>query len=203
MATEHYRPSSKSTYSRFSPIQYPTLSKFQSSIPINPLQINSTKHQKPIIKDLRRVNLFDELYPVQKNKTRIQETVEVIPQPVSCERIFYSYTNDHTELRSRESIKLDQDISKRSNNNLMKLFHNNEYDKRFNINIYSTTLFIFPKQRNEKFITEIRYIPEHITIRYKTTLELLAATLTSSNHERYYQNIQDFYHIAKDIFYRI
>ncbi|CAF0873495.1 unnamed protein product [Rotaria sp. Silwood1] len=203
MATEHYQPSSKSTCAPFSQIRYPTLSKFQSSIPINPSQSNLTNRQKPIIKDLRRINLLNELYPFQKNKTRIQETVEVIPQPVSCERIFYSYADDHTYLRSRESIKLDQNISKYSNNNLMKLFHNNDYDKQFQLNIYSTTLFIFPKQRNEKFITEIRYIPEHVTIRYKTTLDLLAATLTSSAHEHYYQNIHDFYHIAKDIFYRI
>jgi hypothetical protein len=71
-------------------------------------------------------------------------------------------------------------------------------DLRLKLDFYSTTLYIFPKQRNEKFISEIRYIPEHIAIRYKTTL----ATLTSS-HEDYYQNIQDFYHIVKDIFYRI
>ncbi|CAF0799399.1 unnamed protein product [Rotaria sordida] len=212
MATEHYQPSSKSTYAPFSSIQHPTLSKFQSSIPINPSQSNSKNHQIPIIKDLRRINLLNELNTFQQNKTRIQETVEVIPQPVSCERIFYTYTNDHTDLRSRESIQLDQNISKHStnsnqiytNNNSSKLFHNNKYDQRFKLKFYSTTLFIFPKQRNEKFITEIRYIPEHITIRYKTTLELLAAaTLTSSAHEHYYQNIHDFYHIAKDIFYRI
>jgi hypothetical protein len=74
-----------------------------------------------------------------------------------------------------------------------------EYDHRLKLDFYSTTLYIFPKQRNEKFISEIRYVPEHISIRYKTTLELLSA----SSDEHYYQNIDDFYRIVKDIFYRI
>ncbi|CAF1239123.1 unnamed protein product [Rotaria magnacalcarata] len=204
MATEHSRPSSKSMHALLPPMKYPTLTALQSSIPINPQQSNFINSQKAIIKDLREVNLLHEIYPFQTNKTRIQETVEIVPQPVSCERIFYSYTNDHTDLRSRECIKLYSKNSDRinTNNNLKNLYHGIEYNQRFQLDVYSTTLFIFPKQRIEKFITEIRYIPEHITIRYKTSLELLATTLASSQ-EHYYQNIHDFYHISKDIFYRI
>ncbi len=191
MATEHSRSSSKLTRAPLPPPpkQHPT------GIPINP-------NARAIIKDLRQVNLLDEFYSFENNKTHVQETVEIIPQPVSCERIFYSYIDDHTNLRSREYIKLDQGISLHSeqiykNNDMMKLMQ--EYDHRLKLDFYSTTLYIFPKQRNEKFISEIRYIPEHIAIRYKTTLELLS----SSSPEHYYQNIHDFYQMAKDIFYRI
>jgi len=204
MASGHHRPSSKSTRAPLPPTEHPTLNILQSGIPINPSLSNSINNPTPIIKDLRQVNLLDELYQFENNKTHVQETVEIIPQPVSCERIFYSYIDDHTNIRSREFIKLDQDFYIHSNdskqiytNDIMKLIHNN----RLKLDFYSTTLYIFPKQRNEKFISEIRYIPEHITIKYKTTLELLAATLAS--HEHYYQNIQDFYHIVRDIFYRI
>jgi hypothetical protein len=193
MATEHSRSSSKPTRAPLPPPK-----QYSTGIPINP-------NARPIIKDLRQVNLLDEFYSFENNKTHVQETVEIIPQPVSCERIFYSYIDDHTNLRSREYIKLDQGISLHStnseqiytNNDMMKLIH--EYDHRLKLDFYSTTLYIFPKQRNEKFISEIRYIPEHIAIRYKTTLELLS----SSSPEHYYQNIHDFYQIAKDIFYRI
>jgi hypothetical protein len=202
MATEHHRPSSKSTRAPLPPpTDYPTLNSFQSSIPINPSLPNSTT----IVKDLRQVNILDEIYLFENNKTHVQETVEITPQPVSCERIFYSYIDDHTNKRSREYIKLDQNLYIHSNdsekNNIMKIIHNLEQDHRLKLDFYSTTLYIFPKQRNEKFISEIRYIPEHISIKYKTTLELLSATLTS--HEHLYQNIHDFYQIAKDIFYRI
>jgi len=209
MATEHHRPSSKSTRAPLPPpTDYPTLNSLQSGIPINPSLSNSTT----IIKDLREVNLLNEIYSFENNQTHVQETVEIIPQPVSCERIFYSYIDDHTNIRSREYIKLDQDFNINSNDpkqiykndDIIKFIHNIEHDHRLKLDFYSTTLYIFPKQRNEKFISEIRYIPEHISIRYKTTLELLSATLTSSSsHEHFYQNIHDFYQIAKDIFYRI
>jgi hypothetical protein len=186
MTTEHHRPSSKLIRAPLPP----------KGIPINP---NSTN----MIKDLRYVNLLNEFYPFENNKTHVQETVEIIPQPVSCERIFYSYIDNHTDIRSREDIQLNQGISIHSNDDMMKFFQNIDDDSRLNLDFYSTTLYIFPKQRNEKFISEIRYIPEHITIRYKTTLELLSATLSPSSPEHYYQNIDDFYHIVKDIFYRI
>lgn len=178
MATEHHRPSSKLTRAPLPPTQH-------------------------TIKDLRQVNLLNEFYPFENDKTHVQETVEIIPQPVSCERIFYSYIDNHTDIRSREYIKLNQDIPIDSNDDMMQFIPNMEYDHRLKLDFYSTTLYIFPKQRNEKFISEIRYIPEHITIRYKTTLELLSASLLSSSTEHYYQNINDFYHIVKDIFYRI
>jgi hypothetical protein len=211
MATDHHRPSSKLTRAPLPPTEHSTLNTLQSGIPINPSLPNLTRNQTHIVKDLRKVNLLDELYLFENNKIHVQETVEIIPQPVSCERIFYSYIDDHTNIRSREYIKLDQGLYMRSNDSeqiytdddIVKLFDNIEYDQRLKLDFYSTTLYIFPKQRNEKFISEIRYIPEHITIRYKTTLELLAATLTSLSHEHYYQNIHDFYDIAKDIFYRI
>ena len=190
MSTEHHRPSSKATRAPCPP----TLHLLQAGIPINP---SPTR----IIKDLRQVNLLNEFYLFDSNKTHVQETVEIIPQPVSCERIFYSYIDNRTHLRSREYIKLDQGISIQSSDKAMKF--SSESDHRLQLDFYSTTLYIFPKQRNEKFISEIRYIPEHITIRYKTTLELLSATLSSSSPEHYYQNIDDFYHIVKDIFYRI
>jgi hypothetical protein len=210
MTNDQYRPSSKSTRAPVVPSQHPTLSVLQSGIPINPGRSNLSNNQSPLIKDLRRVNLLNELYPFEDNKTHVQETVEVIPQPVSCERIFYSYIDNHTDTRARTYIKLDQGVYVRSNNsgqiytdnNTMNFFQNIQYDHRFKFDFYSTTLYIFPKQRNEKFISEIRYLPEHITIRYKTTLEVLAATLSSS-HEHYYQNIPDIYHTSKDIFYRI
>ncbi|CAF3500365.1 unnamed protein product [Adineta steineri] len=193
MTTEHRRFSSKSTHAPCPPTQH----IFQSSIPINPSLSKSTK-----IKDLRQVNILNELYPFQDTKTHVQETIEIIPQPVSCERIFHSYIDDHTNLRSREYIKLDQGVYIRSDQTGHLYTNDNiDFDHRFKLDFYSTTLYIFPKQRHEKFISEIRYIPEHITIKYKTTLESLAATLSS--HEHYYQNIQDFYHITKDIFYRI
>ena len=162
-----------------------------------------------MIKDLRQVDLLHELYPTYNGQTHVQETVEIIPQPVSYERIFHSYIDDHTDLRSREFIKLDQGVYMRANDtgqfysddNITQLYHHIEYDHRFKLDFYSTTLYIFPKQRNEKFISEVRYMPEHITIRYKTTLDLLATNLAADEH--YYQNIHDFYQIAKDIFYRI
>lgn len=202
MSTEKYRaPQRPATQSS-------TSDHFQSTSPIN----SSLKNcRNPIIKNLREVNLLYEIYLFQDDKTHVQESVEIIPQPVLCERIFYSYTNDHTHLRSREAIQLDQRVSMYSNDlpdsnadndNFIKLAQNTNYDQGFRLDNYSTTLFIFPKQRNEKFITEIRYIPEHITIKYKSSLELLARTLTSSE-ENYYQNIDDFYRIATDIFYRI
>ena len=202
MTNGHHRPSSKSIRAPLPPTQYPTLNTFQSRIPINPSQSNSTSNPIPVIKDLRRVNLLNDLYPFQDNKTHVQESVEIIPQPVLCERIFYSYIDDHTDLRTREYIQLNQGVYIRSNdpdqmyanNNLRKFFHDIDY--RFKLDFYSTTLYIFPKQRNEKFISEIHYIPEHITIRYKTNLEILA----TPSHEHYYENI---YHLADDIFYRI
>jgi hypothetical protein len=200
MATaEQHRPSKKSMRAPPPPSQCPTISLLHSTIPINP----SPSNPKPIIKDLRQVNLLNELYPLKDNKTHIQESVEILPQSDSYERIFYSYIDDHTDIRTREYIKLDQGVYMRSNdsrhiyenNNIMKFFHNIEYDQRFKLDFYSTTLYIFPKQRNEKFISEIRYIPEHISIKYKTTFEILSTT-----NENYYQNI---YQIANDIFYRI
>jgi len=193
MTTGHHRTSSKSIRAPLPP-QHPTLNVLQSNIPINP------SPSKPVIKDLYRINLLNELYPFHDTKTHVQETVEIIPQPVSYERIFYSYIDDHTDLRSREYIKFDQDVYVGSIDSGRT--HTN--DLRLKLDFYSTTLYIFPKQRNEKFISEIRYIPEHITIRYKTSLELLSATLTSStSQEHFYQNIHDFYQIARDIFYRI
>lgn len=190
MASGHHRPSSKLTRAPLPPNNHPTLNKLQSNIPLNsPISSNPTI----IIKDLRNVNLLNEIYNFDNNRIHVQETVEILPQPVSCERIFYSYIDNHTNLRTKEYIKLDQDYYLSSKNSEEYI----EYDHRFKLNIYSTTLFIFPKQRHEKFISEIHYIPEHISIKYKTSLELLAS------HEHYYQNLHDFYHIAKDIFYRI
>jgi hypothetical protein len=199
MTTGHHRTSSKSIRAPLPPpTQHPTLNVLQSNIPINPSLSKPT-----VIKDLYRINLLNELYPFHDTKTHVQETVEIIPQPVSYERIFYSYIDDHTDLRSLEYIKLDQDVYVRSMDSGQTYTNDNiEYDHRLKLDFYSTTLYIFPKQRNEKFISEIRYVPEHIAIRYKTSLELLSATLTSSD-EDYYQNIQDFYHIVEDIFYRI
>jgi len=176
---QQHRPSTKSTRAPLPP----DLDILQSQIPINP----SLPHSTCIIKDLRYVNLLDELQLSENQQLHVQETVEILPQPVSCERIFYSYIDDHTNLRSKEFI------------NLTPKYYNDEQQ----FDSYSTTLYIFPKQRNEKFISEIRYTPEHITIRYKTTLELLSATLTSSSNEQIYENAQDFYHLVKDIFYRI
>lgn len=201
MASGHHRTSSKLTRAPLPPTDHSTLNKLQSGIPINPSLSNSTTNPTHIIKDLRDVNLLDEIYHFENNNVHVQETVEILPQPVSCERIFYSYIDDHTNIRSRENIKLDPNFYIHSNDDSEQLyknfFHNIEYDHRLKLDFYSTTLYIFPKQRNEKFISEIRYIPEHITIRYKTALEVL------SSHEHYYQNLHDFYHIAKDIFYRI
>ena len=144
---------------------------------------------------------------MQENKTRVQETIEIIPRPVSCERIFYSYIDDRTDTRCRTHMKLEQDVHAPSNDwtdpygyeQASSLFENLHYDHRFHFDAYATTLFIFPKQRNEKFISEIRYCPEHITIKYKTSLEVLASAL----HEPYYQNIHDCFEQAKEIFYRI
>lgn len=205
MATGHSRPSSKSKHAPLPPpMKNSTLTTLQSAISANPLQSNSTDQPKPIIKDLRQANLLNEVYSFGTNKTQVQETVEVIPQPVSCERVFYSYTNDHTDMRSRESIKIDLNNSKQGKitNCFKKLYQNIDNDKRSKTDGYSSTLFIFPKQRNEKYISEIHYVPEHITIRYKTSLELLTKKLKSfQNH--YYQNIHDFYHLSKDVFYRI
>lgn len=168
MASEHHRPSTKLTHAP------PPPPPIKSSL-------SQTKH---IIKNLHEINLLNEFYSFENNPINVQETVEILPQPVSCERIFYTYIDDHTNLRSREYIKFNEDLS----------------IERLNVDFYSTTLFIFPKQRNEKFISEIRYIPEHITIRYKTKFELLSS---SSTTEHYYQNIHDFYQIVNDIFYRI
>lgn len=164
---ESHRPSSKSTRAPLPPSDIPS-------------QSNSTN----VIKDLRQVNLLNEFYPLENEKMHVQETVEILPQPVTCERIFYSYIDNHTDLRSREDIQIDADFLLGQ------------------LDLYSTTLYIFPKQRNEKFISEIRYIPEHITIRYKTSLELLSATFSSSS-EHYYENLDHFYRIVQDIFYRI
>jgi hypothetical protein len=86
MATGHQRPSSKLTRA-----------------PVPP------PNQQNTIKDLREINLLNEFYPFENDKTHVQETVEIIPQPVSCERIFYSYIDNHTDIRSREYIKLNQD----------------------------------------------------------------------------------------------
>jgi len=199
----HHQPSKKSIRAPPPPTQYSTISALQESIPINPSHSNSI----PIIKDLRHVNLLNELYPLQDNKTHVQESVEILPQADSYERIFYSYIDDNTHIRTREYVKLDQGVYMNSNDcrhiyandNLMKLFHNIEYSQRFKLDFFSTTLYIFPKQRNEKFISEIRYIPEHISIKYKTTLEVLSTTLSSTN-EHYYENL---YQMATDIFYRI
>jgi hypothetical protein len=204
MPSGHNRPSLKSIRAPLPPTKYSTLTALQSSIPINPCLSNPT----PTIKDLRQTNLLNELYPLQDNKTHVQESVEILPRPDSCERIFYSYIDDHTDIRTREYIKFDKGVYMHSNDSrhiytnedIQKLFHNIEYDQRLKLDFYSTTLYIFPKQRNEKFISEIRYIPEHISIRYKTTLEVLATTVPSSTNEHDYQNI---YQIANDIFYRI
>ena len=203
---EPVRTSSKTTRAPPPPIQYSTLNVLQAHIPLNPpLTKSILKRPPPLIRDLRKMNLFNELYPFHHGQAQVQETVEIIPQPVSYERYFYSYIDDHTDLRSREYIKLDQGVYVRSDNagqfctneHLTTLFHNIEYDNRLKLDFYSSTLYIFPKKRNEKFISEIRYIPEHITIRYKTTLDLLSST------EPYYENTEDFYQISKDIFYRI
>ena len=180
MSSEVHRPSSKSTRAPPPPpAQY-----------ILPPQSHSTC----LIKDLRQVNLLKEFYPFESEKMHVQETVEILPQPVSCERIFYSYIDNHTDLRSREDIQIDADF-------LLPHFEYDDDDERVKFDLYSTTLYIFPKQRNEKFISEIRYIPEHITIRYKTSLELLSATFSPSEH--YYENLDHFYRIVQDIFYRI
>ena len=149
----------------------------------------STDQQRPtripsrssLSKDLRQVNLISEFYPMESEKMHVQETVEIFPQPVSCERIFYSYIDNHTDLRSREDIR---NFGIDLNENLLSFFPD----------LYSSTLYIFPKQRNEKFISEIRYIPEHITIRYKTSLEVLSATFSPSS-EHYYENLDHFYRI--------
>ena len=141
-------------------------------------------YQRAIIKDLRQINLLTEL------ETRIQEVVEIIPQSVSYERIFHSYTDNHTSMRTHESIQLNQNVNMFVDENLT--------DHRFVLDFYSTTLYIFPRQRNEKFISEIHYIPEHIIIKYKTILEFLAATLTMSS-----TSCEHFYRMVKDIFYRI
>ncbi|UJR35569.1 hypothetical protein I4U23_028322 [Adineta vaga] len=205
MTSEPLRPSSKLTHAPQPPMQYATLNALQSTIPLNPPLTKSILKHSPLIKDLRQINVLNELYPFYESQAHVQETVEIIPQPVSYERFFHSYIDDHTDLRSREYIKLDQGVYIRSNHegqfysdeNMTTLFHNIEYNHRFKLDFYSSTLYIFPKQRNEKFISEIRYIPEHITIRYKTTLDLL------SSNEHFYENIQDVYQISKDIFYRI
>ncbi|CAF4522633.1 unnamed protein product, partial [Didymodactylos carnosus] len=118
----------------------------------------------------------------EQPKTHVQETVEIIPIPLSCERTFYSYVDDHTEKRLRTYMKLNQGVYIKlndygqltMNDQTMKLFHGLQYDHRFKFDFYSTTLYIFPKQRKERFISEIKYYPEHITLRYKTTLEILA-----------------------------
>lgn len=152
----------------------------------------STDQQRPtripsrssLIKDLRQVNLISEFYPMESEKMHVQETVEIFPRPVSCERIFYSYIDNHTDLRSREDIQFDRNFGLALNENLLSFFPD----------CYSSTLYIFPKQRNEKFISEIRYIPEHITIRYKTSLEVLSATFSPSS-EHYYENLDHFYRI--------
>lgn len=183
MSSDQYRPSTKSTRAPVRPDSHSTLDILQSHIPINPSLPQSTC----IIKDLRYVNLLEEINLSENQQIHVQETVEILPQPVSCERIFYSYIDDHTNLRSKEFIHTMPKSS----------------DQEFQFDLFSTTLYIFPKQRNEKFISEIRYIPEHVTIRYKTTLELLSATLTSPSSEQIYENIQDFYHLVRDIFYRI
>lgn len=186
MVSGHYRPSPKST-----------------SAPRAPPTRPGDHHQQPFyrratIKDLRQLNLLNEFFPVHDKRTRVQETVEIIPQPVSCERIFYSYIDDRTDTRCRTNMKLQQDLPGKDPTTT-DLFGNLQYDRRFHFDVYSTTLFIFPKQRSEKFISEIRYCPEHIMIKYKTSLEVLASPL----HEHYYQNIHDCYEQANEIFYRI
>ena len=160
-----------------------------------------------IIKDLRDINLLNEFFPIDNHRTRVQETVEVIPHARSCERIFYSYIDDRTDTRRRTSLRYDQGVYVKSKENFIndyrrKVFQNIHYDHRLRFDFYSTTLFIFPKQRNEKFISEIRYSPEHITVKYRTNLEILARTLSSSpNH--YYQNLPHSFGQSKEIFYRI
>ena len=160
-------------------------------------------HRTAIIKDLRRVNLQNELYPLHDHPTHVQESVEIIPQPVSCERIFSSYIDDHTDTRTRTRIKLDLCTDERCSDDSDSIYANKSayHHHRLKFDFYSTTLFIYPKQRNEKFVSEIRYLPEHITIRYRTSLEVMEPL--SNTQEQYYQNIQDIYQLARDIFYRI
>lgn len=144
--------------------------------------MSTDQHYIPssFIKDLRQVNLINEFYRMERENMHVQETVEIFPQPVSYERIFYSYIDNHTDLRTREDIQFDGNFLQSFNENLLTILPD----------FYSSTLYIFPKQRNEKFISEIRYIPEHITIRYKTSLELF-----SSSSEHYYENLDQFYRI--------
>ena len=127
-----------------------------------------------IIKDLRSLNLLDEFFPLKPNETRVQETVEVQPCPQSCERIFYSYIDDRTDTRRRTLVRLDRGIYVKTH-------------ERSTIDFYSTTLFIFPQQRYEKFISEIRYAPEHITIKYRTNLEVVTRNSSSSISDVFYR----------------
>lgn len=120
-----------------------------------------SSYPSTIVKELRSINLLDEFFPLKKVENRVEETVEVIPCPQSCERIFYSYIDDRTDTRRRTLVHLDRGVCV-------------ETADRSSIDFYSTTLFIFPQQRYEKFISEIRYAPEHVTIKYRTNLEIFA-----------------------------
>ena len=73
---QQHRPSTKSTRAPLPP----DLDILQSQIPINP----SLPHSTCIIKDLRYVNLLDELQLSENQQLHVQETVEILPQPVSC-----------------------------------------------------------------------------------------------------------------------
>lgn len=158
-----------------------------------------------MIKDLRSLNLLDEFFPLEKHRSRVQETIEVIPHRPSCERIFYSYIDDRTDTRTRTYLRYDQGVYVKSNQSremylnerMRKFLRNIQYDHRLKFDFYSTTLFIFPKQRIEKFISEIRYAPEHITIKYRTNLEVLARTDSPLLTDDFDQ------HGRKEIFYRI
>lgn len=148
----------------------------------NRKQITQTVHDYPsaIVKDLRVINLLKEFFPIDERNMRVEEMVEVNPQPVCVERIFYSYTDDRTETRRRNSVEV----------------------RNCRNDLFSSTLFIFPKQRHERFVSELHYYPEHVLIRRKTNVELFNRDLSPLN-DRLYENLDDCLYRSRDVFYRI
>ena len=188
MVVEQHRISSKST-------RAPQAPPF-NLINANRIKADDTQRHFSLafVKDLRGLNLLNEFFPIADENIRVQETVELIPHPDSFERIFYSYIDDRTETRSRTDIRFNQKFS-----NYVEQY---ELDSEIQLNFHSSTLFIFPKRRAEKFISEIRYYPEHVTIKYKTNFEVLARGFAPLI-EHFYENIPQCYERMKEIFYRI
>ncbi|CAF0903532.1 unnamed protein product [Didymodactylos carnosus] len=221
-------PTQSNAYpSTFSTLPYITDTLLVTPASRTPFIDKQSSSSTPIIKDLRTVNieierlesfvhenedestcyigLDDENEQQQsQQETHVQETVEVIPIPLTCERIFYSYVDDTTEKRLRTYMKLNQGVYIKLNDygqltvndQTMRLFHGLHYDHRFKFDFYSTTLYIFPKQRKERFISEIKYYPEHITLRYKTKLEILEKQQQQHQHQQKFRR-------QKQIYYRI